>query len=179
MSFLPSLGSKVTLLDVFKKFPATALPLPEYHEILMRRPSPLELADRELIAAYVSRLNACQYCHGVHAVTATHFGVPEGLFKKPFENLAKAPIDARMRSLLEFVKKLTHTPNRICEEDAERVFAAEWNEHARYGSGHAAGYLENCRSWSGSDPYVGQYLLGRHFILPDRGRRHPGKGWQP
>jgi AhpD family alkylhydroperoxidase len=35
--------------------------------------------DKELIAAYVSGLNACQYCYGVHAQTALAFGVSEGV----------------------------------------------------------------------------------------------------
>jgi uncharacterized peroxidase-related enzyme len=130
MSFLPSLSSEATLLDVFKKFPATTLPLLEYHEILMRGPSPLEVAEREMIAAYVSGLNACQYCHGVHAATASHFGVPEGLLKRLLENPVEAPIDARMRPLLAFVKKLTLTPSRMGQEDAAQVFAAGWDEQA-------------------------------------------------
>ncbi len=115
MSFLPSLSSEATLLDVFKKFPATTLPLLEYHEILMRGPSPLEVAEREMIAAYVSGLNACQYCHGVHAATASHFGVPEGLLKRLLENPVEAPIDARMRPLLAFVE---HVP--LAVESSER-----------------------------------------------------------
>lgn len=130
MPFLPSLGSEATLLDVFKKFPATAHPLLEYHEALMRGPSPLEVAERELIAAYVSGLNACQYCHGVHSATAGHFGVPESLLRELLENPEGAPIDARMRPLLAFVKKLTLTPSRMDQEDAEQVFAAGWSEQA-------------------------------------------------
>lgn len=69
MSFLKSLPPDATLLNVFKMFPAMAKPLIEYHEILLRGPSPLTVAERELIAGYVSGLNACNYCHGVHEAT--------------------------------------------------------------------------------------------------------------
>jgi AhpD family alkylhydroperoxidase len=41
----------------------------------LRGPSPFTVAERELIAAYVSGLNACGYCHGIHRVTADAFGV--------------------------------------------------------------------------------------------------------
>lgn len=70
MAYLPSLGDDPVLLDVFKAFPGTARPLLEYHQVLLRGPSPFSEAERELIAAYVSGLNACQHCHGVHTATA-------------------------------------------------------------------------------------------------------------
>lgn len=131
MSFLSSLDGD-TLLDIFKKFPATALPLLEYHEVLMRGASPLTVAERELIAAYVSGLNACQYCHGVHAVTASRFGVSIDLLDALLTNPDEAQIDARMRPLFLFVKKLTLAPSRISQEDADRVFAANWDKKALY-----------------------------------------------
>lgn len=130
MTFLPSLSGEATLLDVFKRFPGTARPLIEYHEALMRGPSPLQIAERELIAAYVSGLNACQYCHGVHTVTARRFGVAEDLLDQLLQNPAEAPLPMRMKVLLAFVKKLTLDPGRMTHVDAEEVFAAGWDEQA-------------------------------------------------
>ena len=59
MTYLPSLPDDAVLLDVFRAYPATSRPLLEYHQALLRGPSPLTVAERELIAAYVSGLNAC------------------------------------------------------------------------------------------------------------------------
>ncbi len=75
----PSLPDDASLRQIFPKFPATSAPLLDYHEVLLRGPSPLSVAERELIAAYVSSLNACGYCHGIHARTAAEFGVEESL----------------------------------------------------------------------------------------------------
>lgn len=61
MSFLISLPENAVLLNVFKKFPKTARPLLEYQQELMRADSPFSIAERELIAAYVSGLNFCNY----------------------------------------------------------------------------------------------------------------------
>lgn len=130
MSFLPSLRSEATLLDAFKAFPATALPLLEYHEALMRGTSPLSVADRELIAAYVSGLNSCQYCHGVHSIVAQQFGVSENLLHGLLGNPETVEMNSRLRPLLRYVKKLTLTPSRMSAEDAEEVFAEGWNEQA-------------------------------------------------
>ena len=77
MAYLPSLPADAVLLDVFRAYPDSARPLMDYHQALLRGPSPLSVAERELIAAYVSGLNACGYCHGVHTATAQAFAVGE------------------------------------------------------------------------------------------------------
>ena len=128
MSFLKSLSSDAVLLNVFKSFPATAKPLIEYHEVLLRGPSPLSVAERELIAGYVSGLNACNYCHGVHEATAREFGVPEGLMVQLLKDIDQAPVDEKMKPILRYVRKLTLSPSKMTQADADAVFAAGWND---------------------------------------------------
>jgi hypothetical protein len=41
-----------------------------------------------------------------------------------------APVDARMKPVLRYVRKLTQTPSRMTPRDAEAVFAAGWDERA-------------------------------------------------
>ncbi len=130
MSYLPSLAADAVLLDVFKTFPRTALPLIEYHQALMRGDSPLTVAQRELIAAYVSGLNACTYCHGVHAATAEAFGVSDRLLGQLLDDVEAADVEERFKPILAYVAKLTRAPSRMAAADADRVFAAGWNEQA-------------------------------------------------
>jgi uncharacterized peroxidase-related enzyme len=130
MSYLESLPTDTTLLQVFRKFPATAAPLLDFHELVMRAPSPFTAGERELIAAYVSGVNDCDYCHGVHTVTAEAFGVPEGLLTAALADLASSPVDERMKPVLAYVGKLTRTPSRVTEADADAVYAAGWDEQA-------------------------------------------------
>ncbi|HUY01913.1 MAG TPA: carboxymuconolactone decarboxylase family protein, partial [Rhodocyclaceae bacterium] len=78
MPFIPGLPEGGSLLDLFRAFPDTSRPLIAFHEVLLRGPSPFTEAERELIAAYVSGLNACRYCYGVHTATAERLGVPAG-----------------------------------------------------------------------------------------------------
>lgn len=130
MSYLGSLPTDATLLQVFQRFPAPASKLLDLHELIMRAPSAFDAGERELIAAYVSGVNDCGYCHGVHTVTAEAFGVPEGLLAAALDDLASAPVDERMKPVLAYVGKLTRTPSRVTEEDAEAVFAAGWDEAA-------------------------------------------------
>ena len=53
MTYLPSLPD-ATLLQVFRAHPDIARPLIDLHEAVLRGPSPLTVAEREHIAAFVS-----------------------------------------------------------------------------------------------------------------------------
>jgi uncharacterized peroxidase-related enzyme len=130
MTFLRDLPDNAVLLEVFRRYPETSGPLIAYHEVLLRGESPLSVAERELIAAYVSSLNACTYCHGVHSVTAEAFGIEEGTLQSLLGDIETASIDDRMKPLLRYVKKLTHLPARLTRSDADAVYAAGWNDQA-------------------------------------------------
>ena len=130
MSYLKSLPEETTLLQVFQAHPGPARHLLAFHELVLRGESPFTEGERELIAAYVSGLNDCGYCHGIHTVTAEAFGVPAGLLAAALDDLETAPVDAKLRPVLAYVGKLTRTPSRMTDADAEAVFAAGWDERA-------------------------------------------------
>lgn len=130
MSQLSNPGENLTLLEVFKAYPVAARPLIAYHEAVMRGPSPLTVSDRELIAAYVSSLNACNYCHGIHAATAAAFGVDAAMLDALVATPESASVDPRLKPVLAYVRKVTLTPSRMVRADAEAVYAAGWPEAA-------------------------------------------------
>ncbi|NBE53776.1 carboxymuconolactone decarboxylase family protein [Streptomyces boluensis] len=130
MTYLKSLPSDAALLQVFRAYPATSRPLLEFHEKVLRDDSPFTVAERELMAAYVSGLNECSYCHGVHTRTAEAFGVPAGLLTALLHDLDTAPADERLKPVLRYLRTLTRTPSRITEADAAAVYAAGWDEDA-------------------------------------------------
>ena len=96
----------------------------------MRSDSPLSPAGHELIAAFVSGLNGCRYCFGVHAETARAFGLPDGLLEALLADLDAAPVEPRMLPLLHYARKLTLEPAKMAQTDADAVFAAGWSERA-------------------------------------------------
>jgi AhpD family alkylhydroperoxidase len=65
--------------DLYRANASSCKPLGELTEVAMRGPSPFSQGQRELIAAYVSGLNACVYCHGTHAAVAVACGVAPDL----------------------------------------------------------------------------------------------------
>lgn len=130
MAFLKDLPQGAALLDVLRAYPETAKPLLDYHEVLLRGESPLSPGERELIAAYVSGLNACSYCHGIHAATAEAFGVEEGLLEALLLDVDSSPVDEKMKPVLRYVQKLTSAPSRMTPADADAVYAVGWDDHA-------------------------------------------------
>jgi uncharacterized peroxidase-related enzyme len=130
VTYLPSLHEQAKLLDVFRAYPGPAGPLLDYHEALMRGPSPLSVTERELIAAYVSGLNACGYCYGVHQNTAERFGVHLQTLTALLDDLETAPVENRIRAMLRYVGKLTTSPARVSPADAVAVLDAGWEEQA-------------------------------------------------
>ena len=104
--------------DLYRAYPATCKPLGEVTEAAMRGPSPFTQGQRELIAAYVSGLNACEYCHGTHVAVAEACGVTPDLIKALLADIETAPIEPRMKPILKYAKKLTLAPARITEVDA-------------------------------------------------------------
>ncbi len=140
MPHLASLPDQATLVDVFKRYPDVAAPLLALHEAIMRAPSPFSAAEREAIAAYVSSLNECQYCHGVHSNAAVALG-SDAAEIAAICALPEAPGDPRMAPVLAYVAKLTTAPASVGRADADKILAAGWDEAAvSYAAFVAAAY---------------------------------------
>lgn len=118
------------LADVFRAFPHGVPELLAYHDILLRGESDLSVAQRELIAAYVSGINACGFCFGAHSIIASTFGLSEDLIRALVDDLDAAPVEPRLKALLQHIGKLTRTPARVTEQDRAHVYAAGWSARA-------------------------------------------------
>jgi uncharacterized peroxidase-related enzyme len=143
MALLRSLPENATLPDLRRTYADLLEKLRPYAERLMRGPSPLTPGERELIAAFVSGVNSCRYCHGAHSRVAHAFGVDDTLLAAALDDLEKAAIDARLKPLLRYVRKLTETPSRMSEADAAAVYAAGWDDEALLHSIAVCAYFNN------------------------------------
>jgi uncharacterized peroxidase-related enzyme len=130
MSFFPSLPVDAGVRHIASFNPAAGQALIRLHTAALRNDSPLTVKDKELIAAYVSGLNRCHYCYGVHSQTAQAFGVPEDLLEQLLVDIDTAPIDDALKPVMHYARKLTQEPSRMTEADAQAVFRAGWSEIA-------------------------------------------------
>lgn len=130
MPFFKSLPPKAGIGEILRLNPDVRRPMAELGRVIMRGDSQLTAADREVIAAYVSGLNGCDYCRGGHAEIAVHLGIDRGLFDKLLDDIETAPVESKFKPILRFVKKLTLEPRTIGQGDVDEVLAAGWSERA-------------------------------------------------
>ncbi len=63
-------------------------------------------------------------------MAAEAFGVDAGVLESIMDDIDASSVDERMKLLLRFVRKLTLSPGRMVQADADAVYAAGWEEGA-------------------------------------------------
>ncbi len=116
--------------DVFLRDPQLYAPLLQFIEQVMTRPSDLTKAERELIAAHVSKLNNCNFCLGAHKWTLAAMDTSPALMGEIETGLDGASIDTKLRAILDLAGKLTRDTGAIRQSDIDAVTAAGWSEQA-------------------------------------------------
>lgn len=129
MTHFPSIDDGAGMIAAMRLNPAAARLLIAFHTEVMRAPSAVSPGERELIAAFVSALNACRYCHGVHESTARAFGVDPDLIGRWVEGeLDTAP--EGLRPLLALARKLTLDQAKVAPGDIAAALESGWDERA-------------------------------------------------
>jgi uncharacterized peroxidase-related enzyme len=105
--------------------PETARPMGELTQYLMRGPSPLTFAEREMVAAYVSSRNECAYCDRCHtAIAAEHLGGADedyALLDAVRRDPERAPVSSKMKALLAIAGKVQQDGKLVRPADIERA----------------------------------------------------------
>lgn len=92
------------------------------HEV-MRGPSAWSVGDRELMAAFVSKVNENAFCVGAHTATAAGAYRDQAKVEAVLSDLETAPIDERLRATLRMLGKLT-SEHEVTPDDMRAVLAA-------------------------------------------------------
>src|SRR5260221_2681201 len=71
-------------------------PMKEFTQEAMRGPSAWSVGDRELMAAFVSPMNACAFCIGAHTATAARPYHDEPQAPTVLSDLQTSPIEQRL-----------------------------------------------------------------------------------
>src|ERR1700683_3048629 len=101
------------------------------HQVMFEE-APIGHALRELIAAYTSSLNRCDFCRNAHAAVASHLYGSEEFVRSVLDDPEKSSLDAKEKALLRFVRKLTLDSGAISETDIEGLKREGWDEVAIY-----------------------------------------------
>lgn len=111
--------------NVFQERPGKYMMLLAFAQEVLREASHLSPTQREVIAAYTSKLNGCEYCCGSHTAFAASLGASDD-DRRVIET---GQIDGHpLSALLAYVRKLTLAPSTISEADKQAVHGAGFSE---------------------------------------------------
>jgi uncharacterized peroxidase-related enzyme len=82
-------------------------PMQKVTQAAMRGPSAWSIGDRELMAAFVSQLNECEYCVKTHSEVATRAYDDRAKVMATLTDVETAAIEEPLRATLRMLRKLT------------------------------------------------------------------------
>src|SRR4051812_32695187 len=102
--------------------PETGKHLYELAQVLLRDPSPLSPAERELIATHVSAKNNCGFCMNSHAAAARElFEEKREIVDCVIDDVATAPVSLKMKALLTIAGKVQESGKLVTDEDVKEA----------------------------------------------------------
>jgi AhpD family alkylhydroperoxidase len=95
----------------------------EFTHESMRGPSDWSVGDRELMAAYVYKVNESAFCIGAHSATARRAYQDGQRVAAVLADLESAPVEEPLRATLRMLGKLT-AEGKLSAEDVQEVLSA-------------------------------------------------------
>ena len=89
----------------------------------MRGPSAWSIAERELMAAFVSKVNQSAFCIGAHSATAGQAYQDGAKVQAVLADLESAPVEEGLRATLRMLGKLTRE-GKVSAADMRQVLSA-------------------------------------------------------
>lgn len=160
--------------------PETGQYLYELAQVLLRGPSPLSPAEREMIAAYVSSRNNCNFCMKSHAAAArcllnTNDNVVDDVLADDFPD----EIGPKMKALLHIAGKVQESGKSVLPEhinNARKAGATDMDIHdtvliaATFSMFNR--YVDGLNSFTpeNNDDYIpmGQRMADKGYVMPQQ-----------
>ncbi|MCD9016624.1 carboxymuconolactone decarboxylase family protein [Parachryseolinea silvisoli] len=102
--------------------PETAQHLYALAQVLLRDPSPLTPAERELIATHVSARNNCMFCMSSHAAAARELYADQQEIVDCVINQQDSPLlTAKMKALLTIAGKVQQNGKHVTDDDVRKA----------------------------------------------------------
>ena len=118
------LGFVPNVLRVYAMDPAHFRAFRAMRAAVMEGDSPLSKLEREMVAVVVSAVNRCYYCLVSHTAAVRELSGDPELAEMLAKNYRVAPLDSRVRAMLDFARKLAETPDRMGDSDRAKLRAA-------------------------------------------------------
>lgn len=164
-------------------YPETQKHLSALAEALLRGPSSLTSAERELIAAYVSSRNECYFCTQSHAAAArVHYEEQRAVVDQVLADAIAAPVSDKMKALLAIADKVRRDGRSVRSADVDRARASGADDKAIHDTVLIAAafcmfnrYVDGLGTWAPRDPAAyeesGERLANQGYVNYDFEKR--------
>jgi uncharacterized peroxidase-related enzyme len=115
------LGFVPNVLRLYALRPSHLVRWNEHFEELMKGDSGLSKVEREMIAVVVSVANRCRYCIAAHSAALRKLSKDPALSDAIAADHTAAPVEPRVREMLDYALKLTLRPTEMTEADVDRL----------------------------------------------------------
>jgi uncharacterized peroxidase-related enzyme len=122
------LGFVPNVLRVWALRPEHLLRWRKYMDEVLKGPSGLTQAQREMIGVVVSTTNRCHYCITSHSGVLRELTGDPVLADRLIANYRHAPLPANERAMLDFAVKVTEEAYRCSEADLDALRMAGWSD---------------------------------------------------
>lgn len=158
--------------------PETGAHLYQLAQALLRGGSRLTAAEKELIAAYVSKRNSCVFCMSSHAAAARSlYGSEAGIVDEVLDDAAPAAISPKLQALLHIAGLVQQSGTAVTPEHITAARAAGADEEEIHDAVLIAAsfsmfnrYVDGLNSFTPTDAaeYVpmGVRMAEKGYVLP-------------
>ena len=157
--------------------PETGKPLYDLAQVLLRGPSPLSEAERELIAAYVSHRNDCMFCMSSHAAAARClYGDEKNIVDDVLQDMQQSDVNDKMKALLNIAGKVQIPGNKVTPEDIATARTSGADDREIHDTVLIAAsfsmfnrYVDGLASFTPTDPATYEEMgkrMAKGYVLP-------------
>ena len=123
-------GEYWKIWHLFAFRPEMTVHLARFSHAAMHEEAPIEPKLRELVAAYTSYVNGCEFCYKCHAAIAGELYGDEVLVWSALRDLESSPLSEKEKALLRFVRKVTLNLPSVGASDSQQLRDLGWTDDA-------------------------------------------------
>ncbi len=125
---LEKLGFVPNVLRLYALRPDHLVAWNAWYDEAMKGESGLTKAEREMIAVVVSVANDCAYCIAAHGAALRKLTKDPALADAVAADHTSAPVEPRVRAMLDYAVKLTLRPTEMSEADVAALRDVGWSD---------------------------------------------------
>lgn len=124
MAYINTQNDLPGIQELFIYRPETGRPLSALAQAILRGPSSLSPQERELIAAFVSAQNDCNFCHRSHAAAAQALSPADNEVSYAIVHNDASGLSPRMQALLALATAVAQSGKAVTPEHIDAAKAA-------------------------------------------------------